>query len=160
MCIIAVSCLVMVQIIAKDQEEDSFLSTATVTINIKDTNDNSPMFPNVSYKLKVSEHSTVGTVVGTITVSPLFGVGSLRFTQSECGRQVVHEYKHLVLSFTFQRLKTTTRWIRATLYTHFSQTPCMFSRRYAFLLRRTTENTISVSDCPILMLCRVRVRFM
>ena len=61
----------MVQVIAIDEEHISFHSTATVTINIKDTNDNSPVFPMDTYKLEVAEHVAAGTVLDTITVSPL-----------------------------------------------------------------------------------------
>ncbi|XP_028271478.1 cadherin-related family member 2 isoform X2 [Parambassis ranga] len=57
----------VLQVIATDQEETSFHSTATVTINIRDANDNSPQFPQDTYKLNVSEHSPAGTVVATIT---------------------------------------------------------------------------------------------
>lgn len=59
----------MVQVIAQDEKETSFHSTATVTIQIKDTNDNSPKFPEDTYKLNVREHSPVGTEVAIITVS-------------------------------------------------------------------------------------------
>lgn len=52
-----------------DKEEDSFHSTATVTINILDTNDHSPTFPKDTYDLRVEEHSPVGTIVANITVS-------------------------------------------------------------------------------------------
>lgn len=61
----------MVQVIATDQETSSS-STATVTINIIDTNDNSPKFPKDTYKLKVAEHSPPGTILANITVSPGF----------------------------------------------------------------------------------------
>lgn len=61
----------MVQVIAIDEGDTSFRSTATVTINIKDANDNSPVFANGTYKLEVAEHSPAGTVLGNITVSPL-----------------------------------------------------------------------------------------
>uniref|UniRef100_A0A3Q3M564 Cadherin domain-containing protein n=2 Tax=Mastacembelus armatus TaxID=205130 RepID=A0A3Q3M564_9TELE len=57
----------ILQVIAMDKEETSFRSTATVTINIKDTNDNSPTFPLDTYKLTVTEHSPVGTIVANIT---------------------------------------------------------------------------------------------
>lgn len=60
------------QVLAIDQHKTSFHSTATVTINIIDTNDNSPHFPMDTYKLKVDEHSPVGTVLGTITVGSYF----------------------------------------------------------------------------------------
>ncbi|XP_040904362.1 cadherin-related family member 2 [Toxotes jaculatrix] len=58
---------VVLQVVAIDQEEPSFRSTATVTINIKDTNDNSPKFPEDTYKLTVPEHSPSGTSVAHIT---------------------------------------------------------------------------------------------
>lgn len=55
--------------VAIDQEETSFRSTATVTINIKDINDNIPMFPHNTYKLEVAENSPNGTILANITVS-------------------------------------------------------------------------------------------
>eukprot|EP00064_Thunnus_orientalis_P004155 superscaffoldBa00000370_g4166 len=57
----------VLQVIAEDQETHSPPSTATVTIEIKDTNDNSPKFPHNTYKLQVAEHSPVGTIVANIT---------------------------------------------------------------------------------------------
>lgn len=61
----------VVQVIAIDKEETSFTSTATVTINIKDINDNNPKFPQDTYKLNITEHSTAGTTIAIITVSAL-----------------------------------------------------------------------------------------
>lgn len=61
----------MVQVIAIDEEETNFTSTATVTINIKDINDNNPRFPQDSYKLNVTEDCPAGTTVANITVSAL-----------------------------------------------------------------------------------------
>lgn len=58
----------MVQVIATDQEKTEFRTTATVTIQIKDTNDNSPKFLQNTYKLNVTENSPVGTELATITV--------------------------------------------------------------------------------------------
>ncbi|KAL3045106.1 hypothetical protein OYC64_013376 [Pagothenia borchgrevinki] len=58
---------IVLSVIAIDEEEISFQSTATVTINIKDTNDNSPVFQKGTYKLAVAEHSPAGTVLGNIT---------------------------------------------------------------------------------------------
>lgn len=60
---------IVLQVIAIDEEEPNFNSTATVTINIKDDNDNSPTFLHDTYKLNVSEHSAVGTQLGTITAN-------------------------------------------------------------------------------------------
>ncbi|XP_070769788.1 cadherin-related family member 2 [Enoplosus armatus] len=57
----------VLEVIATDKEEPIFQSTATVTITIKDTNDNSPVFPQDTYKLNVAEHSPVGTIVANIT---------------------------------------------------------------------------------------------
>lgn len=61
----------VVQVIAIDEEEETFKSTATVTINIKDINDNNPRFPQDTYKLNVTENSPAGTTVAKITVSAL-----------------------------------------------------------------------------------------
>ncbi|KAM4732539.1 cadherin-related family member 2 [Anableps anableps] len=57
----------VLQVIAIDKGETTFQSTATVTITIKDTNDNSPMFPQDTYKLNVNEHSPAGTEVVVVT---------------------------------------------------------------------------------------------
>lgn len=54
--------------IAIDEENSTFRSTATVAITIKDTNDNNPTFRQGSYKLSVPEHSSEGTVIANITV--------------------------------------------------------------------------------------------
>lgn len=61
-----------VQVVAIDEDEPSFRSTATVTITIKDTNDNSPTFQHDTFRLRVSEHSPAGTIVANITVRPKF----------------------------------------------------------------------------------------
>ncbi|KAK5897326.1 hypothetical protein CesoFtcFv8_010397 [Champsocephalus esox] len=58
---------IVLKVIAIDEGNTSFHSTATVTINIKDANDNSPTFKNHTYKLEVAEHSPAGTVLGNIT---------------------------------------------------------------------------------------------
>lgn len=55
--------------IAIDEEKNTFRSSATVVITIKDANDNSPKFPEDTYKLSVPEHSPDGTVIANITVS-------------------------------------------------------------------------------------------
>lgn len=59
------------QVIATDEDKPTFSTTATVTISIKDANDNSPTFPEDTYKLTVAEHSPAGTAIATITVGPL-----------------------------------------------------------------------------------------
>lgn len=59
----------LIQVIAIDQDKPSYHSTATVTIKIKDTNDNSPEFPQDTYKLTVDECAPVGTILANITVS-------------------------------------------------------------------------------------------
>nr|XP_033948086.1 cadherin-related family member 2 [Pseudochaenichthys georgianus] len=58
---------IVLSVIAIDEDDTSFRSTATVTINIKDANDNSPLFVKDTYKLEVAEHSPAGTVLGNIT---------------------------------------------------------------------------------------------
>lgn len=57
----------VLQVIAVDGDDSSFRSTATVTINIRDINDNSPTFPQDTYPLSIPEHSADGTKVTTIT---------------------------------------------------------------------------------------------
>lgn len=57
-----------VQIIANDASAD-FTSTATVTININDINDNPPLFKEDVYNADVNEHCEDGTVVTTITAT-------------------------------------------------------------------------------------------
>lgn len=58
-----------VQVIATDEEQTDFMSTATVTILIRDVNDNSPKFLPDTYKLTVAENSPAGTTLQAITVS-------------------------------------------------------------------------------------------
>uniref|UniRef100_A0AAZ1XT94 Cadherin domain-containing protein n=1 Tax=Oreochromis aureus TaxID=47969 RepID=A0AAZ1XT94_OREAU len=57
----------ILQVTAVDQDDPTFSSTAQVTINIKDGNDNSPTFEQDTYKLNVPEHSPIGTELDTIT---------------------------------------------------------------------------------------------
>ncbi|XP_074530891.1 cadherin-related family member 2-like [Halichoeres trimaculatus] len=59
----------IIEVIATDQDDTSLHSTATVTINIKDVNDNSPKFPQATYRLNVTEHADFGTVVANITAT-------------------------------------------------------------------------------------------
>ncbi|XP_073343232.1 cadherin-related family member 2 [Pagrus major] len=56
----------VVQVIAKDPGIATFVTTATVTITIEDTNDNSPTFQQDTYKLTVPEHTPAGTTIETI----------------------------------------------------------------------------------------------
>lgn len=60
--------LLFFQVIATDEDKPSFDSTATVTIHIRDDNDNIPSFPQQTYKLDVPENSPTGTEIKTITV--------------------------------------------------------------------------------------------
>ncbi|XP_017288504.1 cadherin-related family member 2 [Kryptolebias marmoratus] len=57
----------ILRVIAEDIDETTFHSTATVTINIQDANDNSPTFPENTYELNVPEHSPAGTNLTQIT---------------------------------------------------------------------------------------------
>ncbi|KAJ8015412.1 hypothetical protein DPEC_G00025850 [Dallia pectoralis] len=60
----------VVQIIAEDlANKIDCCSTATVTIEIKDINDNKPRFPEDMYNLEIDEHSPNGTTVATITAT-------------------------------------------------------------------------------------------
>lgn len=54
--------------IAIDEENADFHSTATVTIHLIDDNDNSPKFPQETYKLDVAENSPTGKELRVITV--------------------------------------------------------------------------------------------
>ncbi|XP_030621392.1 cadherin-related family member 2 [Chanos chanos] len=58
-----------VQVIATDAQDPGKQSTATVTIQINDINDNSPVFKNDTYSLAVEEHCADGTVLGVITAT-------------------------------------------------------------------------------------------
>lgn len=54
----------MLQVHAQDNGEKNTLSSSvSVYINIKDVNDNAPMFNPSSYSGQVTENSTVGTTV-------------------------------------------------------------------------------------------------
>ncbi|XP_035264236.1 cadherin-related family member 2 [Anguilla anguilla] len=62
--------IMTVQVVATDASiPENCCSTATVTIQINDINDNTPAFKNESYRLEVKEHSAVGTVIATITAT-------------------------------------------------------------------------------------------
>ncbi|XP_064527919.1 cadherin-related family member 2 isoform X2 [Pseudopipra pipra] len=63
-----ISHVMVVQIIANDTGNPTdCCSTATVTIDLIDTNDHIPEFPQSTYNLSVMEHSPEGTIISTIT---------------------------------------------------------------------------------------------
>ncbi|MCJ8739643.1 hypothetical protein PDJAM_G00049530 [Pangasius djambal] len=59
----------IVQVVATDAGNTTFVSTATVTIKVNDINDNSPKFEKDDYKLTVPEHCENGTILDTITAT-------------------------------------------------------------------------------------------
>ncbi|XP_036404404.1 cadherin-related family member 2 [Megalops cyprinoides] len=62
--------IMSVQVVATDTSKPmDCCSTANVTIEIRDINDITPVFEKDSYELTVKEHSSVGTVLGTITAT-------------------------------------------------------------------------------------------
>lgn len=101
----------MVQVTAVDQYKPTFSSTAQVTINIKDANDNSPTFEQDTYRLNVSEHSPIGTELAIITVSSLQSEFSLRHPELLffCFRN-----SHTLFGFLSFRQMIQTQWIKAT----------------------------------------------
>ncbi|XP_065098239.1 cadherin-related family member 2 [Paramisgurnus dabryanus] len=60
--------IMTVQIIAKDANAD-FTSTASVTININDVNENYPEFEKDFYDFSIDEHCKDGTIIATITAT-------------------------------------------------------------------------------------------
>ncbi|XP_010179971.1 PREDICTED: cadherin-related family member 2, partial [Mesitornis unicolor] len=61
-----ISHVMVVQIIANDTGNPTdCCSTATVTIDLIDTNDHTPEFPQSTYNLSVKEHSPAGTVISS-----------------------------------------------------------------------------------------------
>ncbi|KAG7273226.1 hypothetical protein CRUP_031533, partial [Coryphaenoides rupestris] len=72
----------VVQVIATDMEDNTLTSIATVTIKVLDINDNSPIFPEVTYELEVVEHSAAGTVVARITATDLDKIDQGKLTYS------------------------------------------------------------------------------
>lgn len=105
--------------IATDEDDTSFMSTATVTISIMDTNDNSPKFPEDTYKLSVTEHSPVGTIIANITVR-VYYLNSYSQFELACKKRT----QWMTRSF-FSRRRTPTQWIKATSPTNFSQRACV-----------------------------------
>lgn len=71
--------------IAIDEDNRTFQTTATVNITIKDVNDNNPTFPKDSYKLSVPEHAPNGTVISNVTVSPVLA-SLLETLETVCGK--------------------------------------------------------------------------
>ncbi|XP_021266449.1 cadherin-related family member 2 [Numida meleagris] len=69
--------VMVVQLIANDTGNPTdCCSTATVTIDLIDTNDHTPEFPQSTYNLSVMENSPDGTVIATITAyDPDSGAG-------------------------------------------------------------------------------------
>ncbi|XP_037400726.1 cadherin-related family member 2 [Pygocentrus nattereri] len=61
--------VMIVEVVATDATIPDFVSTATVTIQINDINDNIPEFEEQAYKLSVEEHCANGTIVGTVTAT-------------------------------------------------------------------------------------------
>ncbi|XP_070818271.1 cadherin-related family member 2 [Chaetodon trifascialis] len=57
----------VLEVTAIDEENHNLNSTATVTINIADINDNSPQFAKDMYRFPLPEHSPAGTVIGNVT---------------------------------------------------------------------------------------------
>lgn len=114
----------MVQVTAVDQYKPAFSSTAQVTINIKDANDNSPTFKQDTYRLNVSEHSPIGTELAIITVSSLQSEFSLRHPELLffCFRN-----SHTLFCFLSFRQMIQTQWIKATWHTNFFPTACTSS---------------------------------
>ncbi|KAL4648783.1 cadherin-related family member 2-like, partial [Arapaima gigas] len=58
-----------VKLIANDSSNADCCSTATITIQINDVNDNSPVFEYETYNLNIAEHSQRGTIIATITAT-------------------------------------------------------------------------------------------
>lgn len=108
-----------VQVIAIDEDEPSFISTATVTIHIRDDNDNSPKFPQETYRLDVPENSPTGTELQVITVGTLLAQCK-HLLNSDTLFSVTNE-KHYFLS----RQLTLTLWIKTKLSTNSFQPTCV-----------------------------------
>lgn len=100
--------------VAIDEGESRFRSTATVTITIIDTNDNSPKFPKDTYKLSVPEHASNGTVIANFKVSLV----PTPLLEKVCGTNFYS------VCFSFPRRRTLTQWIKATSTIDCFQTAC------------------------------------
>jgi hypothetical protein len=77
---------------SEDSPEKRLSSTATVTVQVRDLNDNSPSFDKDSYTTVVSEAAPVGAEVITITArdrdSGDFGVNGIRYELSGTGAEL------------------------------------------------------------------------
>ncbi|XP_072573151.1 cadherin-related family member 2-like [Paramormyrops kingsleyae] len=61
--------IMIVEVVATDISCMDCCSTATVTIQINDINDNTPTFQHETYDIEVKEHIPKGTVIATITAA-------------------------------------------------------------------------------------------
>ncbi|XP_048883522.1 cadherin-related family member 2-like [Brienomyrus brachyistius] len=59
----------IIEVVATEDSTSDCCSTATVTIQIKDINDNFPTFKQDTYEIEVKEHSPIGTIIATITAT-------------------------------------------------------------------------------------------
>lgn len=124
----------MVQVIAVDGKDDTKKATATVTITIKDINDNSPEFPKDTYMLNVTEHSPDGTVIATITVSPLHSGLLPRQFELACKKLFnLHSEEHTLFAFPLRQM-ILTQWMKATSPTDFFQRACMSTFKAVILV--------------------------
>ncbi|KAK0137337.1 Cadherin-related family member 2 [Merluccius polli] len=87
----------VVQLIAVDMEDTRLRTTATVTITILDTNDNSPTFLHNTYELRVAEHSPVDTVIDTITATDLDQMDQNKLTYRLLPESI-HKYFNVTLN--------------------------------------------------------------
>ena len=60
--------LFLFQVVAREVANSAHVATATVILNIIDTNDNSPVFEVSSYVFGIVENSPIGTSIGIIMV--------------------------------------------------------------------------------------------
>lgn len=56
-------------IVASDPSNSDFNTSASVMISILDINDNAPQFDMTLYNFSIAEHSSMGTLVGTVSAS-------------------------------------------------------------------------------------------
>lgn len=71
------------QVIASEESEKYDLtSTATLTIQVTDVNDNPPEFDNNAYTLIVNETATPGTIIGVVKATDRDSNPSIVYTLS------------------------------------------------------------------------------